>query len=123
VKMGPDKIEKLTSYSWPGNVRELQNHIERMLVLSKDGQITADLLPLDLAESNTRLVTIRTDCIDTVDLPEVLSSVEDHLVQWALSKSNGNLAKAASCLNIPRSSLQYKVSKLTRPNVAENPSS
>jgi len=123
VKMGPDEIDKLTAYSWPGNVRELQNHIERMLVLSKDGQITTDLLPHDLAESGTRLVTIRTDYIDTVDLPEVLSSVEDRLVQWALSKSNGNLAKAASCLNIPRSSLQYKVSKLTHPKADENPSS
>jgi DNA-binding NtrC family response regulator len=103
------------------NVRELQNHIERMLVLSEDGQINSDLLPPDVAEPEMGLVTIRTDYIDTVDLPGVLSSVEDHLVQWALSKSNGNLSKAASCLRIPRSSLQYKVSKLSRPKTDENP--
>ncbi|MHC4682410.1 MAG: sigma-54-dependent transcriptional regulator [Planctomycetota bacterium] len=122
VKMGPDVMDKLMAYSWPGNVRELQNHIERMLVLSKDGQITTDLLPPDLVEPDAGLVTICTDYIDTVNLPEVLSSVEDRLVQWALFKSNGNLAKAASCLNIPRSSLQYKVSKLGHLGTDENSS-
>lgn len=123
AKMSPDVMNKLMSYSWPGNVRELQNHLERMLVLSGGGQINSDLLPPDVAEPEMGLVTIRTDYVDTVDLPGVLSSVEDHFVQWALSKSSGNLSKAAYCLRIPRSSLQYKVSKLNRPNADENSSS
>jgi transcriptional regulator with PAS, ATPase and Fis domain len=48
-----------------------------------------------------------------------MSTVEDHFVNWALSKSNGNVSKAAFCLNIPRSSLQYKISKLESDGVDE----
>ncbi|MHC4535113.1 MAG: sigma-54-dependent transcriptional regulator [Planctomycetota bacterium] len=112
AKMDPVVMDKMMKYTWPGNVRELQNHIERMLVLSQDGNITADLLPSEVLGPGTELVTISTEYIDSIDLPKAMSQVEDHLVKWAISKSNGNISKAASCLNIPRSSLQYKISKL-----------
>jgi DNA-binding NtrC family response regulator len=112
ARMDPEVMDKMIQYSWPGNVRELENHIERMLVLSQDGNITADLLPQEFLAPETELVTIRTDYVDSIDLPKTIAAVEDHLVKWALSKSNGNLSKAASLLNIPRSSLQYKTSKL-----------
>lgn len=36
----------LLDYSWPGNVRELQNVVERAMIMSNSGEITArDLLP------------------------------------------------------------------------------
>ncbi len=111
---GIDKevIAKLINYDWPGNVRELENIIERMLVLSRDGHVTMDQLPEDCLESNVSTVTIRTDHVDRIDLPETVSDIESRLVHWALAKAEGNLAKAAALLNIPRSSLQYKISKL-----------
>jgi DNA-binding NtrC family response regulator len=112
AKMDPDVMDKMMKYSWPGNVRELQNQIERMLVLSQDGNITSDLMPSEVLEPGTELVTICTEYIDSIDLPKTMSAMEDHFVKWAISKSNGNVSKAASCLNIPRSSLQYKISKL-----------
>ena len=34
-------VAKLRGYSWPGNVRELENVLQRALVLSADGKITA----------------------------------------------------------------------------------
>jgi two-component system response regulator FlrC len=34
-------VSKLRGYSWPGNVRELENVLQRALVLSVDGKITA----------------------------------------------------------------------------------
>lgn len=105
-------VARLINYGWPGNVRELENIIERMLVLSKDGHITMDQLPKDCLESNLSTVTIRTDYVDQIDLPKTISDIECQLVRWALSNADGNLAKAASLLNIPRSSLQYKISKL-----------
>ena len=112
VRIDEDVIEKLTNYSWPGNVRELENIIERMLVLSKDGHITIDQLPKEFFEPDTSAVTIHTDYIDQIDLPKTVTDIECQLVRWALAKAEGNLAKAASLLNIPRSSLQYKISKL-----------
>ncbi len=111
-RIDKEVIAKLINYDWPGNVRELENIIERMLVLSKDGHVTMDQLPEDCLESNVSTVTIRTDHVDQIDLPVTISDIECHLVQWALAKADGNLAKAAALLNIPRSSLQYKISKL-----------
>jgi transcriptional regulator with PAS, ATPase and Fis domain len=112
VRIDEEVIEKLTNYNWPGNVRELENIIERMLVLSKDGHITIDQLPKEFFEPDTSTVTIHTDYIDQIDLPKTVTDIECQLVRWALTKAGGNLAKAASLLNIPRSSLQYKMLKL-----------
>ena len=116
IRIDEDVIAKLINYSWPGNVRELENIIERMLVLSKDGHITIDQLPEEFLEPDISTVTIRTDYLEQIDLPQTVTDVESQLVQWALTKADGNLAKAAILLNIPRSSLQYKISKLDRPS-------
>ena len=109
-------LDKFISYDWPGNVRELENVIERMLVLSKNGHLKMEQLPENFYSSKTSAVTIQAEYLEKIDLSETVSNVEDQLVQWALAKANGNLAKAASLLNIPRSSLQYKVSKLNNRN-------
>ncbi|MHC4387543.1 MAG: sigma-54-dependent transcriptional regulator [Planctomycetota bacterium] len=111
-RIDQEVMAKLISYSWPGNVRELENIIERMLVLSKDTQITVDMLPVEFFEPSVSAVTVRTEHLEQTNLRETLVNIEDQLVRWALMKADGNLAKAASLLNIPRSSLQYKMSKL-----------
>ena len=112
VRVDEEVIEKLTNYRWPGNVRELENIVERMLVLSKDGHITIDQLPKEFFEPDASTVTIHTDYIDQIDLNKTITDIERQLIRWAIAKAEGNLAKAASLLNIPRSSLQYKTSKL-----------
>jgi arginine utilization regulatory protein len=108
-------MAKLISYSWPGNVRELENIVERMLVLSKDGHIGMDLLPAEFFDSDTSAVIVRTEYLDRIDLHRTVADIEGQLVRWAFAKAGGNLAKAAWLLNIPRSSLQYKISKLDSP--------
>ncbi|MHC4771998.1 MAG: helix-turn-helix domain-containing protein [Planctomycetota bacterium] len=45
-----------------------------------------------------------------------MNHIECQLVRWALAKAEGNLSKASSLLSIPRSSFQYKVSKLDSNN-------
>lgn len=56
---GPEKIDKetitcLMNYPWPGNVQELENIVERMVVLSGEGIIRADMLPPHLREQGIR---------------------------------------------------------------------
>jgi DNA-binding NtrC family response regulator len=113
-------MDKFMSYDWPGNVRELENVIERMLVLSKDGRLKTEQLPKNFHHLKTSVVMVQTEYLEKIDLSETVLNVEDHLVQWALTKANGNLARAASLLNIPRSSLQYKVSKHSSRNQQDN---
>lgn len=37
--------EIMNVYSWPGNIRELENCVERLIVLSRDGALSADDFP------------------------------------------------------------------------------
>ncbi|NMI04571.1 sigma 54-interacting transcriptional regulator [Paenibacillus sp. SZ31] len=41
----PEVFKLLFQYDWPGNVRELRNVIERLTILTTDGEVKADYLP------------------------------------------------------------------------------
>ncbi|NUS61045.1 MAG: sigma 54-interacting transcriptional regulator, partial [Lysobacter sp.] len=43
-----DAIAALTAHAWPGNVRELRNAIERAVILSEGGLVTAAHLPIEM---------------------------------------------------------------------------
>ncbi len=46
-ELSDDLLATLKAHDWPGNVRELENAIERLVVLSDNGELAADLLRLD----------------------------------------------------------------------------
>ena len=48
----PDALDKLRAYQWPGNVRQLRNCLERAILLSNEGVITANELPPEVARVN-----------------------------------------------------------------------
>lgn len=110
----PPKIDDacwdgLERYSWPGNVRELTNLVERLLVLGADPWLEADL------------VEALEPCGDEVreqwDLPlvgsnQTAASSERERIEEALRRSNGNVARAARRLDLPRSTLRYRIFKL-----------
>tara|TARA_B100000809_G_scaffold262930_1_gene315006 strand:+ start:3816 stop:5216 length:1401 start_codon:yes stop_codon:yes gene_type:complete len=49
MKLSPEAIQAITTYTWPGNVRELENAIQRAVILCEDGrELTHDLLDIDL---------------------------------------------------------------------------
>src|SRR6185369_8069616 len=48
----PDALDRLRSYQWPGNVRQLRNCLERAVLLSNEGVITASELPPEIARLN-----------------------------------------------------------------------
>ena len=95
-------------YSWPGNIRELENVVERALVLDKDGSVGLDDLPDRLRAREHRVATLR------MELPDEgisLEDVERELLLAALEKHNWNQTRAASFLNITRSTLLYRMEK------------
>ena len=105
-------IAKLQRYRWPGNVRQLEHLLERMVALSRKSDFGEQDIPeLAVSPDATSLVSLTLGDVDSVDMATVLSEVERSMVHWAIERCQGNLAKAAEMLQIPRSTLQYKLTK------------
>lgn len=108
-----DAVKRLQQYSWPGNVREMEHFMERMVAISKNSEFDVDDIPdLDSPGRSEGIVSLALQSVHRVDIENVVGEVECRLVRWALDQADGNLARAAELLNVPRSTLQYKVSKL-----------
>ncbi|UZJ46167.1 MULTISPECIES: sigma-54 dependent transcriptional regulator [unclassified Marinimicrobium] len=49
LKLSPEAVQAITTYTWPGNVRELENAMQRAVILCEDTQeISHELLDIDL---------------------------------------------------------------------------
>ncbi len=104
----------LVQYHWPGNVRELENLMERVVVLKRDEGIieTKDLpihhfknVKLDRFVANVALPE------EGLDLNEALNDFENELILQALQKTDGNKNRAATLLNLNRTTLVEKLKR------------
>jgi formate hydrogenlyase transcriptional activator len=98
-----ETMDALVRYAWPGNVRELQNFIERAVILSPQSTLrapTSELEPFQpYKESNAPM--------------NRLAEVErDHILR-ALEASNWVISVAADRLGMKRTSLAYRMKKLS----------
>ncbi len=99
-------MDILQRYTWKGNIRELKNTIENIVVLSTGDIIDKDDIPVYIVESSQH---ISVDEEYPLDLNKAISKLEVKTIKVALSMTNGNKAKAAKILNIPRTTLYYKI--------------
>lgn len=95
-------MEAFSTYQWPGNIRELKNVIERMYTLSKNDQITIDVLPEEISEKVFNK--------EKISLKEEIMKVEYKYIQEAMNKY-GNVRDAAKYLGIDASTLVRKRQK------------
>ena len=99
LKMEDRTRKQLLNYTWPGNIRELQHAIERAVIMSEGGSISAeDVLP-------SRKEKARPSQSLKVE------DVERHAMVKAIEKSGGNLSQAAEELGIGRTTLYRKMKK------------
>lgn len=99
--LSADFIKKLEAYPWPGNIRELKNVIERVVILSNDGQADESLLPLNMQEQIV---------LNHYDNPHFdMASVEKKHIQQVLKHAGGNRAEAARLLDIGIATLYRKL--------------
>ena len=134
AKFSPQAIEFLKSYHWPGNIRELSNVIERLCILYPGETIEADQLlskikkvlpqikmgeqateefdmPLPVLDQPFELVNSIVMPEDGVDLKELMTQMELHLIKSALEKADGVVARAAKLLRLGRTTLVEKLRK------------
>ncbi len=109
-----DAMRTLMEYQWPGNVRELENLIERVIVLKRSvGAIELKDLPVHYFKN------VRMDrYVANVELPDegldfnnAVDEFENELIIQALQKTDGNRNKAASLLNLNRTTLVEKLKR------------
>ena len=107
-------LRALLAYDWPGNVRELENAMERAVGFADTDQITLPDLPETLHAVAPAEGVVRLDLAgqEAVDLRAELARVERRLVRWALARSGNSQRGAAMRLNVPRSTLRDRMSRL-----------
>jgi two-component system response regulator HydG len=112
-KLAPESLAKLQRYNFPGNVRELRNLIERASILSADGPIAPESLPVTSLEAPLRPSDGSwIDLLPEVhDLRAFLADLEKKIIVRALESSGGAQAETARRLGLSRSDLGYKLTK------------
>lgn len=94
-----DAIQAIESYSWPGNVRELENKIKGAVIMADGKMVTA--MDLGLQDGDG----------ESLNLREVRQHAESKAIRVALTKSYGNISKAAEMLGITRPTLYDLLNK------------
>jgi formate hydrogenlyase transcriptional activator len=106
----PDTMDALVRYPWPGNVRELQNFIERAVILSPQSVLRAPTSELEPFQPNKR---------SNVPINGLAEVERDHILR-VLEASDWVISGAAARLGMKRTSLAYRMKKLSigRPGAA-----
>jgi transcriptional regulator with GAF, ATPase, and Fis domain len=122
-------MDALLAYDWPGNVRELENLMERLVILKGQGSVDLGDLPHRLFQTYTesqasgaaaglpagataewefpRMVLPQ----QGLDLKSIVAAFENHLVDQALTRTNGNKNRASELLQMNRTTLVEKLRK------------
>jgi len=102
-----DAMQWIVSYNWPGNVRELKNAVERAVIMSRGGRISAaDLMPRHLRNSG--------EAPAAVVLPAGASLAEgrrQHMLT-AFAAAGGDLTRAARTLGVSSDELRAEILRL-----------
>ncbi len=103
-----DVLEALRACTWKGNIRELKNVMEYIVVVcGEDGLATLDTLPANMTMGSIKKA-VDGAYIET-DLNKAVKNLEINRISLALKECGGNRKKAAQMLNIPRTTLYYKM--------------
>jgi transcriptional regulator with PAS, ATPase and Fis domain len=101
----PQALGALANHGWPGNVRELTNVLEQACLKKWRGEeVTLDCLPPEIARMGHKRVEKPLG-----SFKETKQATERRLILEALEKTNGNRVRAASLLDMPRSTLYKKI--------------
>ena len=111
-------MKELQRYSWPGNVRELRNVVERLMLLSLGGSVTAENVKLVLPGS-TNDASAANDALGdtsraqaTGTLAERTEIFERETLLAEIRRHNFHMTNVAKALGLERSHLYKKCQQL-----------
>ena len=99
-------VDALAAYDWPGNVRELKNIVERLVIMTRDKEVSeADVrraLKFQVRPSGLDLFTI-------ADLREAKGEFEKEFILRKLNEHEWNISRTAESIGLERSNLYRKI--------------
>lgn len=108
----PEVMDIFINHNWEGNIRELKNVIERIVVLARNNNtdvIDISFLPQNLRGNKKISSVLKQENI--YDLNNILENAEREAIINVMRITKNNKSHAAKLLNIPRSTLYFKLSK------------
>jgi transcriptional regulator with PAS, ATPase and Fis domain len=103
ARFSADALAVLDQYEFPGNVRELSNMVERAVIVSDGGEVSASHLPEAVREA-ARLRTRRSR-------RPTLAELEADYIRETLLSTRGNKSEAARLLGISRKNLYERLAR------------
>lgn len=110
----PEALEKLAAYHWPGNVRELAHAVERGVIFSTDGRLTAEAIVLgdeDAGRSAPSATAAGRPKGGVVLQSLSVAEAEEALIVEALARTEGNRTQAAKLLGVSVRTLRTKLNR------------
>nr|WP_209512623.1 sigma-54 dependent transcriptional regulator [Sedimentibacter acidaminivorans] len=107
----PEPEKFLYSYNYPGNIRELKSIIDRMVILSVDGNITKDGIPIlyNIKNKENNFCKETSSFNKIINFKDFKIETESKYLEWVLSQTGGNVAEAARKLDISARQLFNKI--------------
>ncbi|WP_114749290.1 sigma-54-dependent transcriptional regulator [Pleomorphovibrio marinus] len=99
-------------YSWPGNLRELKNVIKRAVLITGEGEIFREVIPMEIIQKpKIDHVEASEEVSSAIDLKTSFEEQEKQLIIKTLHEVRYNKSKAAKMLNMDRKTLYNKLDK------------
>jgi len=100
LRFSGEAMSSITQYHWPGNIRELENVVQRASIMARGQYIE----PADLGIPAPGR-------IERLSLREARNRVERQVVVDALTRTRGNISRAATELGVSRPTLHGLLAK------------
>jgi DNA-binding NtrC family response regulator len=108
-KMTNGAMTIMMQHDWPGNVRELKNVVERLVILTGDGEAITDA---DAAEALPSVKSVKATHSRGTPFKDLVAAAERDIVLAALEANEHHVSNTAKELQLERSHLYKKMRAL-----------
>lgn len=105
-------LNVLRNYDWPGNVRELKNLVQRLLILNRGEDVSAEEAQVGLGGSMIENEVSYSQSVFELPLKEARDEFERAYLSHHLGLVNGNVSDLAQVIGMERTHLYRKLKNL-----------